>query len=196
MLGLRQLRSGLLGAVCSLLFVACGSETTVSETQIKKDVWGNDEAYSIGKDADGNPVMKSDKRSSFENKSSQFGGNKDFQGKDYTASSYRKKRWGGNRDYGRKAYQGNRSADHYKNEPWFVRKQASASGKSAQGFNQSYAVNPYRTSSSSAGGRKQIQPKGNADIANRRKSYKQPEITPWKDQKGLTVGDTNSMLKR
>ena len=77
------------GLVGALLLGACASETKVTQSQVKKDVWGRDEAYSIGKDEDGNPVMKSDKRSSFENKSSNIASNRDFSGKDYSKKSYR-----------------------------------------------------------------------------------------------------------
>lgn len=182
--------------VTSVLFGACASETTTTEHQVKKDVWGNDEPFSIGKDADGNPVMKSDKRSSFENKNSNLAGHRDFSGKDYTSNSYRKKRWGGDTKYDRKQYAGKTSADQYKQEPWFVQKQASAVSKQASSSNKKFLVNPFRSKSSSVKNSKHISSAQDARVSNRRQSYQQPNITHWKEQDGLSVKDTNGMLGR
>ena len=60
---------------------ACASEQTVTKTQVKKDSWGRDQRYSVGKDKDGNPMMKSDRRSSLEGKQSNMAANRDFSGR-------------------------------------------------------------------------------------------------------------------
>lgn len=118
----------LLAAALCALSVSCSSDRTVTKKQVRKDPWNNDETFSVGKDKDGNPVMKSDKRSSLEGKRSHFAGNRDFSGKEYTAKSYRKKRWGGNTRFGRKEYQGNTDASRYKLEPWFVQNRRAPRG--------------------------------------------------------------------
>ena len=74
----------------AMLLGACASEQTVTKTQVKKDAWGKDERYSVGKDKDGNPMMKSDRRSSMEGKGSNMASNRDFNGEDYSTKSYRK----------------------------------------------------------------------------------------------------------
>ena len=180
----------------SVLLGACATEQTVSKTQVRKDAWGRDEAFSVGKDKDGNPVMKSDRRSNLEGKQSHMVSNRDFSGKDYSKKSYRKKRWGGNTFFGRKKYQGKTDASQYKKEPWFVRKQANAQSKRSRADGQNYSVNPYRTSSAHEQNGKRIARTQDAETGFRRRVFQQPGITHWKDQKGLSIKDTNRMLGR
>lgn len=184
----------LLGMI--MLLGACASEQTVTKTQVKKDPWGRDERYSVGKDKDGNPVMKSDRRSSLEGKRSAMAGSKDFNGQDYNKKSYRKKRWGGNTWFGRKKYEGNTDANSYKKEPWFVQKQASAQNQRSRADGQAYSVNPFRTTSAREQGRAGIARTQDAETNVRRRVFKTPGITHWKDQRGLGVKDTNRMLGR
>ncbi|MCP5535586.1 MAG: hypothetical protein H7A51_05035 [Akkermansiaceae bacterium] len=186
----------LLSIGVTMLLGACASEQTVTKTQVKKDAWGRDERYTVGKDKDGNPVMKSDRRSSLEGKQSNIAAGRDFQGKDYSTKSYRKKRWGGNTFFARKKYEGNTDASQYKKEPWFVQKQAAAAGQRAQADGKSYAVNPFKKSTAGEQGATRIAHTQDAETQVRRRVYKQPEITNWKDQKGLSVKDTNRMLGR
>lgn len=178
------------------LLGACAKETTVTQSKVKKDVWGNDASYSVGQDEDGNPMMKSDKRSSFENKSSNIASNRDFRGQDYTKKSYRKDRWGGETHYDRKKYAGNTSAERYQKEPWFVRKQASSSNKQASDSKKKFSVNPFRSKRASEQNARRISTSQNSAINNQRNGFQQPTITNWKDQKGLSVKDTNGMLGR
>ncbi len=185
-----------LSLAAAMLLGACSSEQTVTKTQVRKDPWGRPERFSVGKDKNGNPVMKSDLRSSMDGKQSSIAGGRDFKGKDYNTKSYRKKRWGGNTFFPRKKYQGNTDASHYKSEPWFVQKQASAAGKRSRADGMAYAVNPFRTSSASEQDSRRITRTSDAETNFRRRVYKQPEITNWKDQKGLSVKDTNRMLGR
>ena len=184
-----------LSIICMVLG-ACESETTTTKHKVSKDPWGNELPFSIGKDDDGNPMMKSDKRSSFDNKQSNIASGKDFSGSDYSKKSYRKERWGGDTSFGRKKYAGNTSAERYKKEPWYVRKQASASGQQATASNKKFSVNPFRSNRTSSVNSRQVSTSQDSKINNRRQSYKQPNITDWKEQGGLSVKDTNSMLGR
>jgi hypothetical protein len=186
----------LYGIVCALLMGACASERKVTQGQVRKDAWGKDETYSIGKDEDGNPVMKSDKRSSFENKSSNIASNRDFSGKDYTKKSYRKKRWGGDTSFDRKSFSGNTDANRYRSEPLFVQKQAAPTSKQANVRNKKFSINPFRSKRATEQGGRRITTSEDAEISNRRQTYKQPDITDWKDQDRLSIGDTNRMLGR
>ena len=178
------------------LLVSCATEQTTTKKQVKKDPWGNEERFTVGKDKDGNPVMKSDRRSSMEGKTSHMASNRDFSGQDYMAKSYRKKRWGGNTLFNRKQYSGDTDGSRYKQEPWFVQKQASASGKLAHSNGQAYAVNPYSTSSAYEQGGKRVERTSDAETDVRRRVFKQPDITHWKSQSGLSVSDTNRKLGR
>jgi len=188
---------GLLVGVVTLLFLgACASKRTVTRSQVRLDAWGKPERFSVGKDEQGNPVMKSDLRSSFEGKTSNMASNEDFSGKDYTTKSYARKRWSGNTEYSRKNYQGNTDANHYKMEPWFVRKQAQAGGKQAGVQGQTYATTAYDRTTALEQGSERIERVSDAETDVRRRVYKQPDIIDWKDQQGLGVEDTNRLLGR
>ncbi|MBT7960209.1 MAG: hypothetical protein HN759_12850 [Akkermansiaceae bacterium] len=175
---------------------ACGSVQTVTKEQVRSDWRGRTESFSVGKDENGNPVMKSDRRSSLEGKRSNIAGSRDFNGLDYTKKSYRKKRWFGNSLFGKKQYQDNTDASRFKREPWFVQKQASASGQKARADGKAFGVNPFSTASATEqSGRRIIRP-ADAETAARRRVFMQPDITHWKKQEGLTIKDTNKMLGR
>ncbi|MBT8036770.1 MAG: hypothetical protein KJO21_04420 [Verrucomicrobiae bacterium] len=180
----------------AMLLGSCASEQTVTKTQVKKDIWGNAERYSVGKDKDGNPVMKSDRRSSLEGKRSQMAGRRDFRGEDYTKDSYRKKRWVGKSLFGRKKYQGNTDANQYRNEPWFVRNQVKVQNQRSSAEGKTYGVNPFRKSTAREQSGDRMTKPEDAETGFRRRVFKQPEITHWKDQSALSVGDTNKMLGR
>jgi len=163
---------------------------------VRTDAWGNAESFSVGKDKDGNPVMKSDRRSSLEGKVNHMASNRDFNGEDYTKKSYRKKRWGGNTIFNRKGYDGNTDASRFKNEPWFARKKSSASGQTATAAGKTYGVNPFSTGTARERDTASITRTSDAETEVRRRVYKQPEITHWKSQGGLSVGDTKRRLGR
>lgn len=188
---------GLLVCMSLMLFLSsCASKRTVSQSQVRLDAWGNPERFSLGKDESGNPVMKSDLRSSFEGKTSQLSQSRDFSGKDYRTKSYAKKRWAGDSQYQAKQYAGNTDANQYKMEPWFVRKQALADGHRAGADGQSYNTTEYETPTAREQGAERIQEGSDAETDVRRRVYQQPEIIDWKEQKGLGVKDTNRLLGR
>ena len=168
----------------------------MTKTQVRKDWRGKEVPFTVGKDKDGNPVMKSDRRSSFEGKTSGLVGGRDFQGKDYTKTSYRKKRWFGNTVFSKKEYRGNTDASRYKREPWFVQKQASASGKRSRADGKNYSVNPFSTTAARERQAVQISRTSDAETSVRRRVFKQPDIIHWQEQRGLTIKDTNKMLGR
>lgn len=181
----------------AVLMSSCASEQTVSQSKVRKDAWGKDLPFTVGKDADGNPVMKSDKRSQFENKSSNSMSNRDFRGQDYTKKSYRKDRWGGGKSFGLKKFEGNTDASRYQKEPWFVKKQALKGSSQARVSNKKFLVNPFRSQKKSyTRGVRELPKPESSRVIQKRNSMGQPTITDWKSQKGLSVKDTNSMLGR
>lgn len=177
---------------------SCSSEQTVTKSQVVKDPWGKPQNYSIGKDENGNPVMKSDRRSTFEGKQSSIAGHRDFRGKDYTSKSYRKKRWGGNTLFGgNKKYSGNTDANKYRNQPWFVQQQSRALAQRSRAEGKGYRkLGLFRTTQAREQSGRRLSRPQDAETNVRRRVYKQPGITHWKEQKGLSVGDTNRMLGR
>ena len=189
-------KSLLVYMIALLCLGSCASKRTVSKSQLRLDPWGNPERFSVGKDKDGNPQIKSDRRSSFEGKTSSMAANQDFSGKDYTTESYAKKRWGGDSVFERKQYQGNTDANQYKMEPWFVRKQASAEGKQARAEGKAYQTSDYAKSTALEQDSSRMKHTSDAETDVRRRVYKQPDIIDWKEQQGLGVKDTNRMLGR
>ncbi|MGB1874526.1 MAG: hypothetical protein ACPHNY_06020 [Akkermansiaceae bacterium] len=188
--------NGLLCMALALLLVSCASKRTVSKSQVRLDAWGNPERFSLGKDESGNPVMKSDLRSSFEGKTSGLTHGRDFNGTDYSTKSYAKKRWAGASQFQAKQYAGNTDANQYKMEPWFVRKQVSAEGQRAAADGQRYAASQYDTSAAREQASERIEVASDAETDARRQRYQQPDIIDWKEQKGLGVKDTNQLLGR
>lgn len=180
----------------TLMLGSCASKRTVSKSQVRVDPWGNPEQFSLGKDAEGNPLMKSDLRSSFEGKTSQLTQGRDFNGKDYRTKSYAKKRWAGDTQFKAKQYAGNTDASQYKMEPWFVRQQALADGKKASADGQGYRTTQYETPTAREQSSERIEGSSDAETDARRRVYQQPEIIDWKEQKGLGVKDTNRLLGR
>ncbi len=185
-----------ISCLVAMLLGSCASEQTVTKSQVKKDAWGRDESFSVGKDKDGNPMMQSDRRSSLEGKQSSVARGRDFSGKDYSKKSYRKKRWGGNTFFGRKKYEGDTDASRYQKEPWFVKKQAGLKDQRAGAEGKTYSVNPFRKSTANEQGGTRMSRTRDAETDFRRRVFKQPGITHWKNQSGLSVGDTNRMLGR
>lgn len=175
---------------------ACAKKRTVTKSQVRVDPWGNPERFSVGKDEAGNPQMKSDLRSSFEGRSSNMITSEDFSGKDYTTRSYAKRRWQGNTAFERREYQGNIDANKYKMEPWFVRKQASAEGETANFNDQSFATGSYDKTTANEHNANRISRPSDAETNVRRRVFQQPDIIDWKEQQGLGVKDTNRMLGR
>ena len=181
----------------ALLFLAsCASKRTVTKSKVRSDPWGNAERFSVGKDEAGNPQMKSDLRSTCEGKSSNMIASRDFSGKDYTTSSYAKKRWAGGTTFNRKKYLGNTDANKYRMEPWFVQKQAAAEGKSSDVNGRAFSTNRYDKTTANEQGANRLSRPSDANTDVRRRVFPQPDIIHWKDQEGLNVGDTNRLLGR
>ena len=97
-------------ACLALLFGACATEQKVTKSQVRTDWRGKEVPFTVGKDKDGNPVMKSERRSSLEGRQSNIAGSA-YSGKDYGKQSYRKQSWFGKKLFGKKEYQGNTDAN-------------------------------------------------------------------------------------
>ena len=149
--------------------------------------------FEDGEDEQGNPRVRSDRRSQFEGRN--FGqASGDFAGKDYSTSEYRKKRWQGNRDAYSKSFEGRKTAQGYDRSPHFVKKNAALSR------NANLTRSNYQTSEIA----KKNLPKSQGDYQTQQSAYTQsrrgntpaPLIIPYRDQQNMTVEDTKSLLKR
>lgn len=183
--------------LCSLAFISCASEQTVTRSKVDRDEWGKPVTYKVGEDDAGNPQMQSDVRSSFES----VGGNKitsgnHYSGKEYTKKSYRKERWGGDSVYRTKSYNDVGRASNYDKEPWFIRKQAITSGQEPSEGKKSFFSKIFGKSTAREQDATRLTKTSDTESAVRRRVFKQPDVISWKGQSALSVQDTKGMLSR
>jgi hypothetical protein len=126
--------------------------------------------------------------------------NKYFSGeiakREFAAKDYSKKSFWGSKEYAAKVYGGETDGNHF----------AKGSRYNSQGARENTLVAPdsgsrFGTSTHATGAAREnrtsnISKYSDAETDSRRKSYVQPEITDWKNQRGLTIDDTKSMLGR
>lgn len=186
--------------LCSVALASCGTfkkVRTITTDRVERDAWGKPSSYKLGKDEAGNPQMKSDKRSSFE----QVGANnivsgKNYRGQEYTKKSYRKDRWGGDSAFRTDSYHGAGKSSRYEKSPWFLQKQAGVQGQEASMGKKSFMTKLFGKKTAREAGVSELARPSDVETDVRRRVFKQPEITGWKNQSGLSVNDTNSLLGR
>lgn len=148
------------------------------------------------KDANGNLVPKSNKRSSFERKGQDpnFAG-KSFEKKEYHTGDYTKKSFWGTKEYDRKAYAGNTDGSRFQKDSNLQGKGARESGTAAK-VPGDYKTDNYATNSARESGLAPIKKGSNDAIENRRKVFVEPEIITWQEQRKLTVDQSKGILGR
>lgn len=180
-----------------ILVVSCASKRTITQSRVQKDAFGNASKFSVGKDEDGNPVMQSKERSSFEGKSSNISSNSDFKGADYTKKAYRSKRWNGSKDFNTSNFSGASKKASYENEPWFVKKQSQESQSSAREDKQGFITKLFKKPVAKEGTLNTIDNKSNAYTDYRKSVFKQPEVRSKASYvSDLTLQDTKRLLSR
>ena len=194
---LKQTYQYLCMSIVLCLLGSCASEQVVSLSKVERDAFGRSLNYSVGEDEDGNPVVKSEKRSALEGKKSNLGSRSDFSGSDYTTKAYRKKRWGGKEEFSTDAYSGVNQATQYDKEPWFVKKQANAQGAAANESKQTFFTKLFKTSKARESNIANVARVSDAETDLRRRVYKEPEIfQPGEYRSNLGIEDTKRMLFR
>lgn len=154
---------------------------------------GRDGGFS--KDADGNFLPSSKKRSSFEtNRDSAY-----FKGgygkKDYKTNDYSKKSWWGDTRYESKKYEGNTDGSRFQTSSRFQGSGAREAKTNAK-LPGDYHTNQYGTSAARERNAKQIGKPSDAETDFRRKVYTAPAIIGWKEQRSMSMGETKSFLGR
>ncbi|MGJ8676974.1 MAG: hypothetical protein ACSHX0_05620 [Akkermansiaceae bacterium] len=183
--------------ISSCLLLSCASERTITKSKLEVDAFGNPVNYTVGKDEDGNPMMKSDVRSFYEGDVSNIASQRGkYNGKDYARKSYRTERWGGDSDYKIKQFGGSQAARGYDQEPWFVKKQASAQGKTAQVGKESFFTKMFGTSDARENRVSDLKKESDAETNVRRRVFIQPDVISYKEQAELNVSETNQLLGR
>lgn len=186
------------GVMALVILSSCASERKVtyskgaSETglsQYESDV-------KFVKAADGSVKPNKDKRSQFDGRS-EYLGNRDFKGKDYTAKDYRKQRWGGNKDFRGGEYGGNTDGSRFQHSPEFVQQQARAQGQVAGLSGQQYGTNAYAVNGAREGaGAKRLARPSDAKVDSRRGVFKQPVVIDKADYSKMSIEESKRLLGR
>ena len=191
-------------APLSLLFASCASDkkTTASPqsnggTERSVDEWVQETSKDNGfkKDANGNLVPKADKRSSFESKGEANYAKKDFKKQEYKTGDYAKKSWWGSKDYAPKAYAGNTDGSRFKTSSTLQGQGAREAGTDAK-LPDRYQTGNYATGTAREAGTSPIKKSGNDLTENRQKTFQQPEIIDWREQRSLSRDQSKGILGR
>lgn len=153
-----------------------------------------DEKNGYKQDANGNWKPQNDKRSPFESQGQDpnFAG-KNFKAKAYKTGDYAKKSWWGNKEYDRKAYAGNTDAGRFQ-------KASELQGKGAREANTTadipsrYKTGSYATNAAREANATDIKNSSNDSIENRKKTFQQPEIIDWQEQRNLSLDQSKGIL--
>jgi len=170
------------------------SDTRTSEERFNDWAGGMSKDNGYVKDANGNLVPKSNKRSQFESKgqSPNFAG-KDFKKKEYNAGDYSKKSFWGNKEYDRKAYGGNTDGSRFQQASRHDGQGAREAGNAAD-VPDAYNTANYDTNSAREAGGSPVAKPSNAAIDNRQKVFQQPEIIGWEEQRKLSLDQSKGIL--
>ncbi len=183
--------------------VSCGPDSSQKSTaqqptgaRIRSaDDWVGEKAKNNGftKDASGNMVPKTDKRSFYENKSASRYGSKEFSKSEYKAGDFAKKSWWGNKNYAPKAYAGNTDGSRFQT-PSDLQGQGAREANNAADIPDNYQTGTYATGNANETGNAPVQKGSNDAIENRRKVFAQPDIIDYREQRSLTVEQSKSIL--
>lgn len=158
----------------------------------------NDSDKMIGRYAKTNPMMQQGQSKQADEGGTR--GNEYFNGeiakRDFAAKDYTKKAFWGSKEYAAKVYGGDTDGSRFQKGSRF---NAQGARENMQSSSESGAR--YRTAQKQTGAARESREAGiartsDAETDARRRSYKQPEITDWKNQRGLTVDDTRNLLGR
>jgi hypothetical protein len=148
-------------------------------------------------DSNGNWVPRSNKRSSFEaqGSSAYFQGTNPNEKKEYKAGEYSKKSWWGNKDYGRQPYQGNTDGSRFQQSSRLDGKTAPEAGSAAR-IPDPYQTGTYATGSAREQSNSSLAKPSDTETDIRRRSFEQPEVIDWREQRSLTLDQSRGILGR
>ena len=197
-------------ASAALFLVSCGndaSEATSSAPaaatqdgfqQKSGDLFDDDSDKMIGRYAKTNPMMQNGGEKPAEEGS--VGANQYFEGefakRDFAAKDYSKKSFWGSKDYAKKVYGGDTDASRFQKGSRFNSKGAAEGALVSSDSGSRFDTSSHATGAARESSQSNISKYSDAKTDARRSSYKQPEITDWRNQRGLSIDDTKSMLGR
>lgn len=162
------------------------------------ELFDDDSDKMIGRFAKTNPTMQKggDKpaKEGVNRQNTYFEGElakREFAAKDYTKKSF----WG-SKDYAKKVYGGDTDGSRFQKGSRFNSQGAREGGMASAESGSRYGTSQHATGAAREGSKSNISKRSDANTDSRRSSYVQPEITDWRNQRGLTIDDTRSMLGR
>ena len=185
-------------ALLPLLLVSCAKDTSQKTAAAPSHRSLNQrmtESNGYKQDAKGNWVPQNDRRSEFESKGESNYAKKDFKKQAYKTGDYAKKSWLGNKDYAPKAYAGNTDGSRFKTPSALQGKGAREAGADAK-LPDPYQTADYATGTAREAGTSPIKKSGNDLIENRQKTFQQPEIIDWREQRSLSMDQSKGILGR
>jgi hypothetical protein len=144
-------------------------------------------------DAKGNWVPKVNKRSTFETEKHTNPFKGDYAKKEFKTQEVSQKSWWGNKDYRTQQYEGNTSAEHLKTPSQWAQQNALESQQQADLPNR-FPTRNFETQSARESTFKRIFKKKNAYANQQNQKFSEPEITDWREQRSLSVGQSKSIL--
>jgi hypothetical protein len=194
---------GLIILLPALLLASCGSQsklqTAAAEPKSARirtvDEWSQEISKDNGikQDANGNMVPTKNKRSSFENKGEFQRSHKDFKKQAYKTGDYAKKSWWGNKSYEPKAFAGKTDGSRFQKASALQGKGAREASRAAD-IPDTYQTDNYATNSAREGSATSLEKTANELTENRRRSFKQPEIYDWREQRAMSVDQSRGIL--
>lgn len=192
-------------ALLPLLLVSCASDPAPKSTNTQAegarirsaDEWVSEKSKNNGltQDAKGNLVPKVDKRSSFESISESNFANKDYKKQEYKTGDYSKKSFWGNKEYAAKPYAGDTDGSRFQKASALQGKGAREAGSNAK-IADAYQTGDYATGAAREAGATPVEKSSNAAIDNRQKTFKQPDIIDWREQRSVTMDQSKGILGR
>lgn len=126
--------------------------------------------------------------------------NKYFNGeiakREFAAKDYSKKSFWGSKEYAKKVYGGPTDGNHLMKGSRYNSQGARENTMVSSESGSRFGTSTHATGAAREAGTSNISKNSDAKTDARRKSFVQPEITDWKNQRGLTIDDTRSMLGR
>ena len=183
------------------LLASCASDSTsetrkTAATPERKPLSERiNEKNGYAQDAEGNWVAQNDRRSPYESKGSTYDAKKSFQKKDYKTGDFAKKSWWGNKEYDRQSYTGNTDGSRFQKSSALQDETAPEAGDAAK-IPGAYKTGSYTTNSAREAGSKPIERTSNSIVESREKSFQQPEIIDWREQRNLSLDQSKGILGR
>lgn len=183
-----------------LLLLSCASDASkkeeVASTPARKPLSERiNEKNGFKQDSEGNWKIENDRRSPYESQGSTYDAKKSYKKSDYKTGDFTKQSWWGNKEYDRQTYGGNTDGSRFQQTSSLQGEKAPEAKDQAR-IAGPYQTDTYATNSAREAGNDPIK-KGSSDaIESRRKTFKQPDIIDWREQRPLSLEQSKGILGR